>query len=211
MSSSVIFFRKLFLIIVLVIFCTSASSFAQRAGQEGLIRMFSARHDFSNEWHRFFNPTGEAITQMLELNLTKERFPSLINNKSIELHSIHIFLKLEDGFDYDDTKPLILIVKKEIPTAANGTPAVYDPVITDLELLVSGSAMEGLPFKEYAFGSPSPGIGKWLIEVTEAAINDPTKFPVSLTKMLNIDGVVHTRLNPEAIEDIFILFRYSAS
>jgi hypothetical protein len=173
--------------------------------------MFSARYEFPNEWHRFFNPANETSTHMLELNLTNERFPFLVKNKSIELHSIHIFLKLEDGFNYDDTKPLILTFKKEIIAAADGTPAVYDPVITDLDLLASGSAMEGLPFKEYTFRSPSPSVGKWIIEVTEAAINDPTKFPLSLTKPVNIDGVVHTRLNPEAIEDIFIFFRYSAS
>jgi Tc toxin complex TcA C-terminal TcB-binding domain len=40
----------------------------------GLMRMFSARHEFPTEWYAFLNPAAGA-DQVLALNLTRDRFP----------------------------------------------------------------------------------------------------------------------------------------
>ena len=62
--------------------------------EEGLVRMFSARHEFPNEWYRFFNPdTDDAESQKLKLDLTMERFPYLFRGKEISIESGRAFLK----------------------------------------------------------------------------------------------------------------------
>jgi hypothetical protein len=41
----------------------------------GLMRMFSARHEFPTEWYAFLNPASPAVDQVLSLNITRDRFP----------------------------------------------------------------------------------------------------------------------------------------
>jgi hypothetical protein len=58
---------------------------------KGLMRLFSARHEFPTEWYSFLNPPSAAADQVLTLTLTRDRFPyfaSVATNlkiKSIEL------------------------------------------------------------------------------------------------------------------------------
>jgi hypothetical protein len=76
---------------------------AQRAAPEkadlpdqvNLRRMFSARHEFPSEWHRFLHPTNPD-SHKLELALTQERFPFQFKGKSITVTKIELFLKLRD-------------------------------------------------------------------------------------------------------------------
>ena len=58
-----------------------------------LARLFSARHEFPNEWHRFLHPASETGDQNLTLALTKERFPFLFQGKTITINKIELFIK----------------------------------------------------------------------------------------------------------------------
>ncbi|MBD2565344.1 MULTISPECIES: Tc toxin subunit A-related protein [Nostoc] len=64
---------------------------------EGLLRMFSAKHEFSTEWYRFLHPSDEVTkAQSMRLDLTQERFPFQLRGKSIQFKSVQLFLKLKD-------------------------------------------------------------------------------------------------------------------
>lgn len=52
------------------------------ANASGLIRLFSLRHDFPSEWHRFVNGTGN-----FEATIKKEFFPYFVQGKAIEINS----------------------------------------------------------------------------------------------------------------------------
>jgi hypothetical protein len=41
----------------------------------GLMRVFSARHEFPTEWYAFLNPASASDDQVLTLNISKDRFP----------------------------------------------------------------------------------------------------------------------------------------
>jgi hypothetical protein len=62
--------------------------------EQGLVRLFSARHEFPSEWHRFLHPTGATGDQTLTLELTKDRFPFLFGNKTITINKVEVFLKV---------------------------------------------------------------------------------------------------------------------
>jgi hypothetical protein len=68
-------------------------------GQIGLALLLSLRHEFPGAWHRFLNaPTGAAVDQTLTMALAKERFPFLLQNKTIVINAMEIFVKIQPGF-----------------------------------------------------------------------------------------------------------------
>jgi hypothetical protein len=67
--------------------------------RNGFFRMFSLRHEFPSEWHRFLNPSaGTAVDQLLTLTLTKERFPFLFQDKNITIEALELFAKVRPEF-----------------------------------------------------------------------------------------------------------------
>ena len=67
-------------------------------------RMFSLRHEFPGEWHRFINPaTITTAERELKFPLTDERFPYSVRRKamttgsSIKIGGVHVFALARDG------------------------------------------------------------------------------------------------------------------
>jgi hypothetical protein len=61
-------------------------------------------------------PTDQTTTsQILQLELKQERFPFQLRGKKITIDDVTFFLRLKDGFGYDDSKPLALIVGNDQP------------------------------------------------------------------------------------------------
>jgi Tc toxin complex TcA C-terminal TcB-binding domain/Plasmid pRiA4b ORF-3-like protein len=67
--------------------------------QEGLTRLYSVRHEFSGEWHRFLTPPDAASGQTLSVDLSKERFPFQYRGRDIHINQVELFLT----FKSDDT------------------------------------------------------------------------------------------------------------
>ncbi|GHO82383.1 Tc toxin subunit A-related protein [Dictyobacter formicarum] len=120
--------------------------------QENLTRLFSAKHEFSSDWYRFLHPTEAAATQVLNLSLTKERFPFQYRGKKIEMTTMMLFLKLKDGATYDDGKPLTVDLKREGTAVAAGD-----------AFKVAGSLVENLPSVSVAL-SGQGDLGQWSLE-----------------------------------------------
>jgi hypothetical protein len=75
------------------------NEFMSSEGQTGLALLFSSRHEFSSAWHRFLNPpAGSAGDQTLTMSLTKERFPFLLQNKTITISTMELFVKVQPEF-----------------------------------------------------------------------------------------------------------------
>ena len=72
-------------------------------GQTGLMRLFSVKHEFSNEWYRFLNDR----TAALNLTVTGERFPFLFRGRKIILAAqadVYVFQKSNAGLTHVSSK-----------------------------------------------------------------------------------------------------------
>ncbi len=168
----------------------------EEGSRTGLFQMFSAKRDFSTQWHRFLHPAdARATRQTLELHLTKERFPFLFRDSGIEIDAMHLFLKtkgdVSDGLEID------------LRNDPSGAAFLDDEAFTP-HLAENGSPVEGIAYL------PLPGLSGevpllWFIDVHE----DPGASRLRHT--VTIDGVEHRRLDPDLIEDLIIVCQYTVS
>jgi hypothetical protein len=129
----------------------------QYAADYGLQRFISAKHEFSNEWAKFLNPAGEETAPILELDLSKGQFPYIFRDKEITLNAAHFFLKLKEGFEYDDANPLLFKLKKEEGYESE-----------ECQFKKSGSPVTELPYSKLEGIDGS--LGKWYLEVANLGI-----------------------------------------
>jgi len=171
----------------------------------GLFRLFSAKHEFPSEWHRFLHPKDIDDKQTLDLNLIAERFPFLFREKEIEINATSLFFKLKGELKYDDGQPLIfdLLKKKD-----NGT---GESLANGVEFKIAGSPIESLPHAK-PFKDKSESLEKWFIEVKRTDIPKwlRQKDKDGKDEVVKIDNKDHFRLSLDAIEDIWIVCHYSA-
>ena len=96
-------------------------------GEHGLARLFSARHEFSGEWHCFLHPPAAAAgDQTLTLALGKERFPYILQGIDITVDKIELLVKVKSGFagTYNEST---LKLSLEAGTAASNNPLSISP------------------------------------------------------------------------------------
>lgn len=65
--------------------------------RRGRFRLFSVRHEFPTEWHRFQQPGDSTMPQLLHLDITSERFPLQTKYLDISITRIDVFVKLQGG------------------------------------------------------------------------------------------------------------------
>jgi hypothetical protein len=155
-----------------------------------LRRMFSLKHEFPTEWYKFLHPTS---TANMTLGLTMERFPFQLRGKTIQINQVDCFLKFKDGGyqdNYASESPLTLHV------TSPGGQAIQPPI----SLNSVSSVLGGLPHGSAQ--NLSEGLGSWIIELTG---DDVSKVKASL-RTLNSPF----RLKPELIDDMVVVFHYSA-
>ena len=85
-------------------------SLAQAIGEEAtkpLARLFSLKHEFPTEWHRFTQPVAPAVGTF---TIDKERFPFLFRGKSktITVRKVHLYAVLKHGAE--PTSPLSVVL-----------------------------------------------------------------------------------------------------
>ena len=61
------------------------------AKEKGMARLFSLRHEFSTEWHRFTTGDTNANRQQ-EFAITKDRFPFLLGQKAITISTVDLYV-----------------------------------------------------------------------------------------------------------------------
>jgi len=64
------------------------------------MRMFSMKHEFSTEWHKFLHPSTAGAEQVLNFTIGKERFPFFAQDSVIAVMKIEVFAKCTQEGDY---------------------------------------------------------------------------------------------------------------
>jgi len=175
--------------------------------QANLLRFFSLKHEFSNEWYRFLHPTAGADKQTLQLDLIQERFPFLFRRRTIEVALVEIFLKFKD---IDDPDTFTKDPHNPTPLGDYATTnALRVNVMPPKSAKVSGTLNAlsfGLPHANFSWPNPPltplPGVGVWTLEANAADVG-------TLTSTLKTNDGKH--LNPEVVEDIYMVCHYSVS
>jgi hypothetical protein len=65
-----------------------------------LMRMFSMKHEFPNEWHRFLYPVVATEDQLLKFTVTRDHFPFFTQGKAITVEKLEILIKANRAGSY---------------------------------------------------------------------------------------------------------------
>jgi Tc toxin complex TcA C-terminal TcB-binding domain len=162
---------------------------------EGLTQLFSAKHDFPNQWHQFLHPVAMASAQTLRLELGEHRFPFMFKGRTIALTAMHLLLKPKRGFSLGDGGSLAFTLTRD---GGASFESAWQP---------AGSLVAGLPYAN-PFAGQSHELGTWIIEVSEDAVSS---LPAPLRVEVDADDVTHQRLNPDAFDDVLVIVQYGVT
>ena len=102
-----------------------------KTGQEqGLARLFSIRHEFGSEWHRFLHPASTTDDQTLTLSLNKDRFPFLFQGKSITIENIQLFVKVRPDFAATHNESTLRFTLEAGDTAPDASNVQCDDILS---------------------------------------------------------------------------------
>ncbi len=73
---------------------------AAESSPQPLIRMFSLKHDFSTEWHKFLNPSNLDSDQILSFKINREHFPFFTKERNVDIKKIEILIKANRTGEY---------------------------------------------------------------------------------------------------------------
>jgi len=81
-------------------------------GATHLLRMFSLRQEFPNQWHSFLRPANPADGNIFEFEMTPNLFPALNQGKTLKINTIWLMARCMDPGDYG------IAMKPPLPTGA---------------------------------------------------------------------------------------------
>ncbi len=124
-----------------------------------LSRLFSAKHEFPNDWYRFLHPTNDTDPTSLSLDLARERFPFPVRRQSMQINTVRLFLSFKDTIGYPEgIGPLTLEL----------TPPTGSPIEEALQS--DKSVLNGLPQAVLDTSGQSQGFGMWSLTAPQADI-----------------------------------------
>jgi hypothetical protein len=170
--------------------------------QEGLTRLYSARHEFSGEWHQFLTPPDTASSQTLSLKLSKERFPFPYRGRDIQISQVELFLI----FKSDEATKLYRDGGAEAALKVLLTPPGETAALGPLTLTSILAFLNGVPHG--LLGVDNAGLGTWTLVVADGDIE---AIAAELRYSVTVNGTEHHRLKAEAIQDLVIVCHYSVT
>jgi hypothetical protein len=154
-----------------------------------LMRMFSMKHEFTTEWHKFLHPATAGGEQVLKFTIGKERFPFFAQARDIVAMKIEVFAKCTQPEDYH----MILSYtsfEEELVTSPAEPP--------DLIIMPRNSSYGGL--------------NKATINVNDAGLN---LEELDVKKEMSLKVRYHAApdytslgTGPDEVEDIFLVMHY---
>jgi hypothetical protein len=168
-------------------------------GRAGLVRGFSARHEFPDAWHAFADMSdGLAGNLVLAMPISVEQFPAFSAGRTLKVTRVLVALAPESGTVYDDQDRVTL----------NLTPPAGSK--QSLTLVSQANRAGGLPMAEVSLpagvavaaarpGDPDPV--PWQLEVTHISAN--------LSRTVKINGTEVTRIDPAKVADVAVLYGYA--
>ena len=86
-----------------------------------LMSMFSMKHEFLTEWHKFFYPATESTEQVLSFNIGKKRIPFFAQDRDIVVMKIEVFAKCTQAGDYQMILSYIINFDEDTVTSSQIT------------------------------------------------------------------------------------------
>lgn len=164
-----------------------------------LMRMYSMKHEFPTEWHRFLHPATEDAEQVLIFTLGKERFPFFAQERKVVVMQIEMFVKCTQTADYDGDYHVVLSYANSDgdPFNSPDDPEHPENLITLLQNVSYG------------------GINKVTINVNDAGLQldqlDITKEMSIRLKRGTARNYTSLATEPDEMDDIFLVFHYKLS
>jgi hypothetical protein len=87
--------------------------------QNGLAQIFSLRHDFPSEWHRFLSGADANGNHVQKFTLSKNHFPFMFQRQTINVNSIDLFGVLKAGYEVNEL-PAMTIQQETEPVELKG-------------------------------------------------------------------------------------------
>lgn len=157
-------------------------------------RLFSLKTEFPTEWYRFLNPNtgGESVefAHKISINLEKERFPYLFRGREFSVNSVHLFLKINEGFVYEQNQVLSFIPNNEFESRQ----FLINPEFSLPHALLAMNG-DALPFQ-------------LTLGVKESDLPSTDADEKSWWEVISQNNAGSVRLNPKAIEDIWLVCEY---
>jgi hypothetical protein len=172
---------------------TSLKTMEVEPGESGLFRLFMARTDYPDAFHRLLHPAPGAAQQAMAFPLDRARFPAYLHGRTIKVTSLAVFLRLAGGVEYDADDPLVVTVR-----GPGGAPSV------DVPLQSAPPELGGLPGGVAAFSGPGVALSAtqpWQVVLKE--------IPAALGEDVDVDGSPVRRLKAEVAADLGILCTYT--
>jgi len=158
-----------------------------------LMRLFSVREEFSAAWHRFLHPAESGSSPLLDLNLSRDRFPFRSPDLNLVLKTMTFLFVTESSASAEGLVGKLSFVDPASGASTEATPRsstfTSDPALASLatcEYVPQGSGRTGL----------------WRFEVG-AADN-----VASTTILGRDDATAKVRLNGTTVLNLFILCSY---
>jgi hypothetical protein len=176
--------------------------------------MFSAKHEFSGEWHRFLHPKDTDDKQVLRLELTPERFPFRFRGTTLEVKQVELFMKLRNETDeqkYRDGAELTIFVKAPTLTEYKSEILESDPStfggVLHTEKLISVSSEVTRSDDAWMFEARSHDIGGFDSDGTTPRPGGGLHADLRTSVKVGEKTLYH--LKPDVIEDILVVCHYS--
>jgi hypothetical protein len=152
----------------------------EETGTEGLMRLFSLRHEFPTEWYRFVRPAADATgDQRMTIVLDRERFSALFRDSAVEIKGMHVFAQVNEAFSETLNEDL-LNLSLNAGSVANATPLKFDQDWNGLIRYVEapGGALGPWTLAGWVVGTPhqriDPGALDDIVLVCRFSIKTPT-------------------------------------
>src|SRR5262249_35624810 len=186
---------------------TDALDKLRKNPEQPMVRLFSARHEFPNEWYRFLHPPESGTDQVLELQLAPDRFPYIFRGRTVAISRLHVFLDVSDEpTESDRTKTYRQVYESSTnPLTLQLAPVAAGGNVQTITLASIKEKLDGMPhhanieFSGDANTSLKMSASQIQLGETDATFVDA------------VDAQQPKRLRTEALSDLLLAVEYSLS
>ena len=150
-----------------------------------LMRMFSLKHEFSTEWHKFLHPSVTGSDQILNITIGRGRMPFFTQHRKIDVMRIDVLARTTESGDYH----FILSVKNDFGT-----------VMTSSQIAMPQKAKYGnLQMASLAGSASNINVEK------KISIEKPMSLKLKHSTSTDFKSLA---TNPDEVKDILLVLHY---
>lgn len=162
-----------------------------------LMRMFSLKHEFSTEWHKFLHPSTVDSEQVLNFTIGKERMPFFTQHRDINIMKLDVLARATKK-----TKNYNLVLSATCLT--NGQETVKSP--EDKNIIVMSPNDKFGKLQMVSLTGDDSAVIK--INVEKIIIEKPISLKLKLESSTDFTSLA---TNPDEVKDILLVFHYKLS